>query len=73
MTTNYDKNAFTQNGQLYIMPTLTSDEIGTGSVLDGYTYPLPGCTDKDTNNSACSATSDRGAGTVCLRMKLIVH
>lgn len=44
MATADSKNLFVSNGELYIMPTLTSDEIGASSVLDGYTYPLSGCT-----------------------------
>ena len=56
MTTASSKNLFTRNGELYILPTLTSDEIGyTSGVLAGYTYDLPGCT--STNASACAASS----------------
>ncbi|GBE84302.1 glycoside hydrolase family 16 protein [Sparassis crispa] len=62
MTTTDSKNLYVNNGELYIMPTLTSDEIGEGSVLDGYTYPLQGCTTD--NATACSATSSNSSGTV---------
>ncbi|KAI0782755.1 concanavalin A-like lectin/glucanase domain-containing protein [Abortiporus biennis] len=62
MTTNYDKNLQIQNGELYIIPTLTSDEIGGGSVNDGYTYPLPGCT--TANRTACTAVSSSSRHTV---------
>lgn len=40
MTTTNDKNLFIQNGQLYLAPTLTSDEIGKDSIFRGYTYRL---------------------------------
>ena len=67
MTTDSDSNLYVDNGQLYIMPTLTSDAIGgTGNVLNGYTYTLHGCTagtssSSDMSGSAnCSASSDGG-------------
>ncbi|KAI5117892.1 hypothetical protein M0805_001977 [Coniferiporia weirii] len=62
MTTSSSDNLYIKNGQLYIMPTLTSDEIGEGAVLDGHTYNLTGCT--STNVSACSVTSKQSTGTV---------
>lgn len=62
MTTNLDENLYIKNGQLYIMPTLTSDEIGTSAIFDGSTYTLDGCT--TTNKSACAVTSSKAAGTV---------
>lgn len=40
MTTTFDKNLFVQNGQLYISPTLTSDEIGTDAIFNGANYSL---------------------------------
>jgi hypothetical protein len=40
MTTTLDKNIFVQNGQLYISPTLTSDEIGNDAIFNGGTYTL---------------------------------
>jgi hypothetical protein len=40
MTTSADKNLFVQNGQLYITPTLTSDEIGNDAIFDGGSYSL---------------------------------
>ncbi|OSX62213.1 glycoside hydrolase family 16 protein [Postia placenta MAD-698-R-SB12] len=62
MTTTDSKNIYTQNNELYIMPTLTSEDIGYGSVLDGYTYKLSGCT--TTNATACSVTSSNKSYTV---------
>ncbi|KAA1477054.1 glycoside hydrolase family 16 protein [Dentipellis sp. KUC8613] len=62
MTTASDKNLFVRNGQLYILPTLTSDEIGLDKVLDGGNYTLSGCT--TSNHTACAASSSKKAGTV---------
>jgi beta-glucanase (GH16 family) len=56
MTTNKDNNLFVRNGQLYIVPTLTSDEIGRDAIFDGYTYTLDGCTTN--NRTACVARSN---------------
>lgn len=46
ITTNSANNVYISNGQLYIMPTLTSDTISGGysAVLNGATYTLDGCT-----------------------------
>ena len=54
MTTQVAKNAFTDSGKLYIVPTLTEDEIGS-KVYDGGTYTLDKCTTN--NRTACTATS----------------
>ena len=44
MTTSSSKNSFVRDGHLYIMPTLTSDDIGEGAVMDNYVYNLTDCT-----------------------------
>ena len=44
MTTADPANLHVTNGQLYITPTLTSDEIGKDKVMNGETYKLQGCT-----------------------------
>ncbi|OBZ73352.1 Beta-1,3-glucan-binding protein [Grifola frondosa] len=62
MTTNSPNNSFVKDGLLYIVPTLTSDVIGYENVLNGYTYNITGCTDK--NATACGAVSNSTAGTV---------
>jgi hypothetical protein len=54
MTTQTAKNAFTDSGKLYIVPTLTEDEIGS-KVYDGGTYTLDKCTTN--NRTACTAAS----------------
>ena len=43
MTTTFDKNLFVRNGQLYISPTLTSDEIGNDAIFNGGSYKLDVC------------------------------
>jgi beta-glucanase (GH16 family) len=60
--TGKDENLKVQNGNLYIIPTLTSNDIGEKEIFDGSTYTLDGCTSN--NKSACSVTSDAGTSTV---------
>ncbi|KAG8805213.1 hypothetical protein FRC19_008023, partial [Serendipita sp. 401] len=55
MFTNNDKNSYASNGKLFIVPTLTRDEIGD-QVFSGGRYSLEGCTSN--NASACNARSD---------------
>ncbi|KAG7444283.1 concanavalin A-like lectin/glucanase [Guyanagaster necrorhizus] len=62
VATSSDKNAYINNGQLYIMPTLTSDDIGTDSIFNGYTYDVSDCSTD--NTTACSVTSDNSTKTV---------
>ena len=56
MTTNSENNSFVDNSILYIVPTLTSDIIGTESIFDGFTFNITGCT--STNLTACGAVSN---------------
>ncbi|RPD53558.1 glycoside hydrolase family 16 protein [Lentinus tigrinus ALCF2SS1-7] len=63
MTTNSANNSFVQDGKLYLVPTLTSDVIGTKAVLDGYTYNITGCTAVN-STTGCGAVSNLTAGTV---------
>jgi len=44
MTTASRNNSFVQDGMLYIVPTLTSDNIGTNAIYDGAVYNITGCT-----------------------------
>jgi hypothetical protein len=80
MTTASENNSFIQNGMLYIVPTLTSDNIGMAAVLDGAVYNISGCTFNSTASNygylsngqfdeasyvaACSAVSNSTSGTV---------
>ncbi|KAH7890395.1 glycoside hydrolase family 16 protein [Phlebopus sp. FC_14] len=68
MTTNSPNNVYVSNGQLYIMPTLTSDSIDGGydSVMNGATYDLQGCTASGGTggSNGCTAVSSSQAGTV---------
>ena len=61
MTTQDPKNAYTEDGKLYIVPTLTEDEIGS-KVYDGGTYTLDKCTTN--NQTACTAASSEARKTV---------
>lgn len=47
-TTSSSNNSFTQDGYLYITPTLTADMIGESNLLNGYTVNL-------TKTGACTA------------------
>jgi beta-glucanase (GH16 family) len=62
MTTASSNNSFIRNGELYILPTLTSDVIGREGIFDGQTFNLTGCT--NTNLTACGAVSNATSGTV---------
>ncbi|KAI0267999.1 concanavalin A-like lectin/glucanase [Russula aff. rugulosa BPL654] len=62
MTTASSNNTFIRNGELYILPTLTSDVIGQEAIFDGHTFNLTGCT--NTNLTACGAVSNATSGTV---------
>ncbi|KAL0947954.1 hypothetical protein HGRIS_010583 [Hohenbuehelia grisea] len=44
MATSSSKNSFVRDGHLYIMPTLTSEEIGADAVLNGHVYNITDCT-----------------------------
>ena len=51
MATASNDNLFVRNGELYILPTLTSDVIGRQNVLNGYTYNITGCTNANRASS----------------------
>ncbi|TFK63649.1 glycoside hydrolase family 16 protein [Pluteus cervinus] len=44
MTTDSSNNSYIQDGQLWIVPTFTSDSIGDAAIIDGYTYNITDCT-----------------------------
>ncbi|KAJ2915247.1 hypothetical protein MD484_g5163, partial [Candolleomyces efflorescens] len=44
MTTESQNNSFVKDGKLYIVPTLTSDNIGFDAVFDQTVYNITGCT-----------------------------
>jgi hypothetical protein len=44
MATQFDNNSYVQNGQLYIMPTLTSAALGEDTVKSG-SYTMDPCTE----------------------------
>lgn len=52
MTTVSLNNSFVQNGYLYLAPTLTSDNLGTAAIEDGYVYNITGCTFNITHGSS---------------------
>ncbi|KAF7297158.1 Glycoside hydrolase family 16 protein [Mycena indigotica] len=62
IASSFDTNSYVNNGNLYIMPTLTSDWAGEDTVNTG-TVTLSPCTEESTNKSACTA-SGNGKDTV---------
>lgn len=62
MATADSDNLFIRNNQLYIHPTLTSDKVS--NILDGGNYTLDGCTEAETNSTACSVASSALLGRV---------
>ncbi len=62
MTTASENNSFVRDGRLYLVPTLTSDVIGTANIFNGHTFNLTGCT--DANQTSCGAVSNDTLGTV---------
>ncbi|KAK2464535.1 hypothetical protein APHAL10511_003442 [Amanita phalloides] len=48
MTTAFTNNSYIKNGFLYIVPTLTADNIGWDAVFNGTVYNITGCTFNDT-------------------------
>ncbi|KAJ7202651.1 concanavalin A-like lectin/glucanase domain-containing protein, partial [Mycena pura] len=62
MTTNSDSNSFVHNGQLYLVPTLTSDVIPQANILDGAVYNLTGCTYNITHSTGYTTSGHGSAG-----------
>jgi len=56
MTTSSSNNSFVKDGRLYILPTLTSDVIGSSNVFNGYTFNLTDCTYNATQYSAYTSS-----------------
>lgn len=64
-TTSSTNNSFVEDSTLYIVPTLTSDQLGTDAIINGYTLNLTAdgtCT--STNVSQCVAVSNSSQLTV---------
>jgi beta-glucanase (GH16 family) len=79
MTTDSSNNSFVKDGKLYIVPTLTSDAIGSDAIFDGTVYNISGCTfnttqpyqgyigntfDATSYHRACSAVSNATTGSI---------
>ncbi|KAF7377723.1 Glycoside hydrolase family 16 protein [Mycena sanguinolenta] len=54
IASSFDNNSYVQNGQLYIMPTLTSAWLGTSTVESGHGHARP----VQTNATACTASGN---------------
>ncbi|KAJ7222441.1 glycoside hydrolase family 16 protein [Mycena pura] len=57
IASSFDNNSYVQDGNLYIMPLLTSDWLGEGAVSSGK-ITLDPCTEAQTNATACSAAGN---------------
>ena len=62
MTTTSSDNIYIEDSILYLVPTLTSDEIGNSLIFNGYTYNVTGCT--SINVTECGAVSNSTLQTV---------
>ncbi|KII85577.1 glycoside hydrolase family 16 protein [Plicaturopsis crispa FD-325 SS-3] len=62
MTTDSSDNMYINDGQLYIVPTLTSDTLGTDAIFNGGNYTLDNCSTD--NSTACSVSSSSDTDTV---------
>jgi len=62
MATNSANNSFVEDGILYLVPTLTSDVVGTEAIFDGATFNLTGCT--AANQTGCGVVSNTTTRTV---------
>ncbi|PFH48494.1 glycoside hydrolase family 16 protein [Amanita thiersii Skay4041] len=58
MTTESRNNSFVKDGFLYIVPTLTADNIGWDAIYDGTVYNITGCTFLDTQPNGGYVTQD---------------
>ncbi|KAJ8517883.1 hypothetical protein ONZ45_g4983 [Pleurotus djamor] len=67
MATASSKNSFVRDGKLYILPTLTSDEIGRDALFDNHVYNITDCTFNITRGwsyTASSITDPKDAKTI---------
>ncbi|GAK65446.1 concanavalin A-like lectin/glucanase [Moesziomyces antarcticus] len=70
MTTTQSNNSFIEDGKLYLVPTLTSDEIGETAITGNYTYSLNStCTAFPQTQGACETSSNATLGTVIQPIK----
>ncbi|KAL5528155.1 hypothetical protein ACEPAF_7291 [Sanghuangporus sanghuang] len=56
MMTGHPNNSYVEDGVLYLVPTLTSDEIGREAIFDGHIYNITGCTNG--NLTECGRVSN---------------
>ncbi|KAJ7254692.1 glycoside hydrolase family 16 protein [Mycena haematopus] len=57
IASSFDNNSYVQDGELYIMPTLTSAWLGESTVQSG-SVTLDPCTEAQTNATACTASGN---------------
>ena len=70
MTTTQANNSFIEDGRLYLVPTLTSDEIGEAAITGNFTYSLNStCTAYPQTEAACVSISNSTTGQVLQPIK----
>ncbi len=70
MTTTQANNSFIEDGKLYLVPTLTSDEVGVAAITGNYTYSLNDtCTASPQTSSACESISNSTLGQILQPVK----
>jgi beta-glucanase (GH16 family) len=63
MTTDNVTNLRIVDGELYLTPTITTEDFPGLDIFNGGNYTLEGCTDM-TNRSACSVRTNPSTGTI---------
>ncbi|SPO28264.1 related to beta-1,3-glucan binding protein [Ustilago trichophora] len=66
-TTDSTNNSFVQDGKLYIVPTLTADNLGEAAITNGYTLNLTQsgqCTASNKTDANCAVVSNSTTGVV---------
>jgi len=66
-TTSSENNSYVANGNLYIVPTLTSDSLGDAAITNGYTLNLTAdgtCTAANKTDDSCAVASNSSTGVV---------
>lgn len=57
MATDSSNNSYIKDGKLYIVPTLTSDNLGSAAIFNGSVYNITGCTYNTTQGSSSYTTT----------------
>ncbi|TKY84696.1 hypothetical protein EX895_006598 [Sporisorium graminicola] len=70
MTTTQTNNSFIEDGTLYLVPTLTSDEVGEAAITGNATYSLNStCTAYPLTQAACESVANATLGEILQPVK----